>query len=319
MLRFIVTLLLLALSQIPVSFASPRGGGGAVAVRGYVRSNGTYVAPHYRSAPDGNPYNNWSTIGNVNPYTGEPGTKQPYPAHRQTTDSASDAGSAEASVPRQLREFDAPTPRKFRSQKSSVRAAGSSEQPANSLHPSRQDNELIDRACIMAKSSGPAAFNQCKTSQVEELARGPKAPNLSHLGGQERDLIDRACIMAKSSGPAAFNQCTTSQLEELARGPKAPNVSHLSGQVRELIDRACIMAKSSGPAVFNQCTTSQLAELARGPKAPNLSHLSRQERELIDRACIMTKSSGPAAFNQCTTSQVADLAREPKARNPNRL
>jgi TPR repeat protein len=33
------------------------------------------VAPHYRSAPDHNPYNNWSTKGNVNPYTGKAGTK----------------------------------------------------------------------------------------------------------------------------------------------------------------------------------------------------------------------------------------------------
>ena len=49
-----------------------------VYVHGYTTKNGTYVAPHYRSAPDSNPYNNWSTRGNVNPYTGEVGTKDPY-------------------------------------------------------------------------------------------------------------------------------------------------------------------------------------------------------------------------------------------------
>lgn len=42
-----------------------------VHVRGYYRSNGTYVQPHYRSSPDGNPYNNWSYPGNTNPYTGK--------------------------------------------------------------------------------------------------------------------------------------------------------------------------------------------------------------------------------------------------------
>lgn len=31
-----------------------------VSVRGYTRSNGTYVAPHFRTNPDGNPYNNFS-------------------------------------------------------------------------------------------------------------------------------------------------------------------------------------------------------------------------------------------------------------------
>jgi hypothetical protein len=46
-----------------------------VHVRGYYRSNGTYVQPHWRSNPDGNFYNNWSTYPNVNPYTGTIGTR----------------------------------------------------------------------------------------------------------------------------------------------------------------------------------------------------------------------------------------------------
>jgi hypothetical protein len=48
-----------------------------VKVRGYHRSNGTYVQPHYRSNPDGNPYNNWSFPGNTNPYTGKVATGNP--------------------------------------------------------------------------------------------------------------------------------------------------------------------------------------------------------------------------------------------------
>ena len=46
-------------------------------VQGYYRSNGTYVQPYMRSSPDGNPYNNFSARGNVNPYTGQPGTVNP--------------------------------------------------------------------------------------------------------------------------------------------------------------------------------------------------------------------------------------------------
>jgi hypothetical protein len=42
----------------------------AVHVNGYYRANGTYVAPHYRSDPDGIVTNNWSYPGNTNPYTG---------------------------------------------------------------------------------------------------------------------------------------------------------------------------------------------------------------------------------------------------------
>jgi hypothetical protein len=45
-------------------------------VRGYYRSSGTYVQPHYRSHADGNFYNNWSTHPNVNPYTGQTGTRR---------------------------------------------------------------------------------------------------------------------------------------------------------------------------------------------------------------------------------------------------
>lgn len=42
-------------------------------VRGYYRSNGTYVKPYYRSYSDGYKWNNWSSYGNYNPYTGAKG------------------------------------------------------------------------------------------------------------------------------------------------------------------------------------------------------------------------------------------------------
>ena len=49
-------------------------------VRGYYRKDGTYVKGHYRTAPDGNPYNNYSFPGNYNPNTGKitPGNPQTY-------------------------------------------------------------------------------------------------------------------------------------------------------------------------------------------------------------------------------------------------
>lgn len=49
-----------------------------VPVRGYTRSNGTYVAPHYQTAPNATKLDNWSSKPNVNPYTGQQGTKDPY-------------------------------------------------------------------------------------------------------------------------------------------------------------------------------------------------------------------------------------------------
>ena len=46
-----------------------------VYVQGYTKSDGTYVQGHYRSSPNGTTSDNYSTKGNINPYTGEYGTK----------------------------------------------------------------------------------------------------------------------------------------------------------------------------------------------------------------------------------------------------
>lgn len=44
-------------------------------VRGYSRSDGTYIQRHMRTLPNATRNDNWSTIGNTNPYTGRAGTK----------------------------------------------------------------------------------------------------------------------------------------------------------------------------------------------------------------------------------------------------
>lgn len=51
-------------------------------VGGYVRKNGTYVAPHFRTNPNYTRNDNWSTRGNINPYTGKRGTKSPDYGYR---------------------------------------------------------------------------------------------------------------------------------------------------------------------------------------------------------------------------------------------
>lgn len=45
-------------------------------VNGYVKKDGTYVAPHVRSNPNSTKTDNYSTKGNFNPYTGKTGTKE---------------------------------------------------------------------------------------------------------------------------------------------------------------------------------------------------------------------------------------------------
>jgi hypothetical protein len=46
-------------------------------VEPYDRSNGTHVDGHYRSNPNDTRMDNWSTRGNTNPYTGQPGARSP--------------------------------------------------------------------------------------------------------------------------------------------------------------------------------------------------------------------------------------------------
>lgn len=46
-------------------------------VKGYQRSNGTYVQGHYRTTQDNSIPNNYSSYGNTNPYTGNSGSVSP--------------------------------------------------------------------------------------------------------------------------------------------------------------------------------------------------------------------------------------------------
>ncbi|MBK8611865.1 MAG: hypothetical protein IPL84_18525 [Chitinophagaceae bacterium] len=47
-------------------------------VNGYYKKNGTYVQPHFKTAPNNSMFDNYSTKGNYNPYTGKPGWIDPY-------------------------------------------------------------------------------------------------------------------------------------------------------------------------------------------------------------------------------------------------
>lgn len=47
-----------------------------VHVHGYTKKNGTVVQPYYRSHENRTQKDNFSTKGNVNPYTGRAGTKK---------------------------------------------------------------------------------------------------------------------------------------------------------------------------------------------------------------------------------------------------
>jgi len=50
-----------------------------VRVKSYYKpSTGSYVSPSYRTSPNKTKFDNYSTKGNYNPYSGKKGTKSPY-------------------------------------------------------------------------------------------------------------------------------------------------------------------------------------------------------------------------------------------------
>ena len=72
-------LIALLLLFIPYAEARRRSSGGSYApVRPHVRRNGSYVQPHLRTTPDSSRQNNWSAQGNVNPFTGKKGSRNPW-------------------------------------------------------------------------------------------------------------------------------------------------------------------------------------------------------------------------------------------------
>ena len=49
---------------------------GSHSVKGYIKKDGTYVAPHRQTNSNSTQKDNWSSKPNVNPYTGTQGTKE---------------------------------------------------------------------------------------------------------------------------------------------------------------------------------------------------------------------------------------------------
>ena len=74
--KLLATILIsLALILSVFSFAEAR----TVRVKGYYKpSTGSYVQPYYRTSPNRSKWDNYSTKGNYNPYTGRKGTVNPW-------------------------------------------------------------------------------------------------------------------------------------------------------------------------------------------------------------------------------------------------
>ena len=70
LLAFVALLLTIGTASVPAL-------AGDVFVHGHTQRDGTYVPPHWRSAPDGGDNDDWTKALKVNPYTGQQGTRAP--------------------------------------------------------------------------------------------------------------------------------------------------------------------------------------------------------------------------------------------------
>lgn len=77
-------ILVIAALLVPM-LSTPAMAQKTVFVRGYVKADGTYVQPSARTAPNSTKTDNWSSVPNVNPYTGKAGTVDPYAPPRTPT------------------------------------------------------------------------------------------------------------------------------------------------------------------------------------------------------------------------------------------
>lgn len=64
---------------VPLAFilSFPASAVGNHSTKGYIKKNGTYVAPHRQTNPNRTQRDNWSAKDNVNPSTGKAGRKKP--------------------------------------------------------------------------------------------------------------------------------------------------------------------------------------------------------------------------------------------------
>lgn len=239
-------LLLLALFLVDSSLAQ-------VYVRGYFRKDGTYVRPHYRSNPDGNFYNNWSTKGNVNPYTGEPGTKVTPP-------------SGYGSIRRHYSRRQASTPQ--------YDYSASSPSPTQNWAPpvgierlsplpeevAEEDIRRSDAYCNWLYSRDVARVDQCQKQQHRVLA-SIVLPDYGDLPETEVNRSARYCEWLYGDNRASFYDCFNAQIFGLSeRGADFGSVP--SNEVSRSKEY-CEWLYGDDRSSYHDCVASQANKLRR--------------------------------------------------------
>jgi hypothetical protein len=272
--------------------------GGSVAVRSYIKSNGTVVQPHMRSGPDGSFSNNWTTSGNVNPYTGEAGKKTQPGYSYGTYGGAWGVGYQ----PQQTQPMASPQDGAAQDASEQIK----DDSPVKEARLSSEEKSSMELACISTRINNPGGYQNCLNKQAAATMNSDR-PNISSLSYTEKSSIELACISAKMNGPASMNSCIQKQINEL-ESTRPVSTSGLSYDEKSALELACISAKMNGPASLYRCMERQIDALRNSP-SPSMSNLNFSEKQSLDLACISAKMQGPASMNSCRTRQLASMGK----------
>ena len=145
-----------------------------VQVRGYYRKDGTYVQPHVRSSPDGNPYNNWSYPGNTNPYTGKTASGDPDTYLKNYYNRSSDSRSNTST---NYRSYSSPT-------LPSYSGSSTSRYNSNSIPSTTADTDF-DK--LLREYASEVERNRIKSQRT--LNTNSYNPSIDYSGQTYNDLI----------------------------------------------------------------------------------------------------------------------------------
>jgi hypothetical protein len=256
--------------------------GAQVHVRGYFRRDGTYVRPHMRTSPDGNPYNNYSFPGNFNPNTGKVTTGDP-------------AKYLERYYSKQRTESGATST--FQSQHGPQWSPG----PVLDLPslPGDLAKEELSRSAQYCSWITPeaAATKQCLLSQQRALS-SIALPDYTKLPKSELERSARYCEWLFGDNRAGFYNCLNSQMWGLRRASGATFDSVPQTETARAL-AYCEWLYGDNRAGYQACIDSQSRTLSE-PR-------SEGEWRRAQRYCEWLYGDNRAGAMRCRDSQARGI------------
>lgn len=275
-----------------------------VRVRGYFRRDGTYVQPHMRSAPDGNPYNNWSFPGNVNPYTGETAKADPetYLRNYYQRNGGSSTGTTSNSDV-SLKVVPA-LPRVEREGRPSLSRPGTLPVTRSALpnFVAQEDLQRSQHYCHRVYAAGSPYREDCEIEQYRTLAR-VVLPDYTTLPKQDVGRSAGYCERIYNDNRAAFYDWVNDQILGLHQG--SATFAGVAPAEAARAEGYCERIYGDNRAAAADCARDQARRLV--VLAPDGAELPAMEWNASNRYCERIYGDNRAAVLDCKRDQAQGL------------